>query len=116
MQLVEYEWKPPDEEIEHVFEVVPCPFCSSDNDQEFLQVGSNGVMRRVTVQCLNCCARGPRYSTFRQAAEGWNNSDPCIGAKTAASSLTQVAPELAKRCANCKGEMKPIMFCHKCQM
>ena len=81
MQLVEYEWKPPDEEIEHVFEVVPCPFCSSDNDQEFLQVGSNGVMRRVTVQCLNCCARGPRYSTFRQAAEGWNNSDPCIGAK-----------------------------------
>ena len=76
--LTEYEYKPPDEEIEHEYEVVPCPFCGSDKHQEFDESGDVGS-KLFYVRCTKCGARGPSEPGYVIAARRWNRSDPCIG-------------------------------------
>jgi len=77
--IVEYEWIPPDEEREHVFETCPCPFCGEEEAHELQPVSNVGVKEWFAVHCLNCLAVGSHAETWQGAVNFWNQSDPCIG-------------------------------------
>ena len=70
--LTEYEWIPPDEEIEHNYNVEPCLFCGSDGYQEFYDIGGVGSLRRFCVVCVNCNAHGPDNREYQGAVDAWN--------------------------------------------
>jgi len=53
-------------------ELLPCPFCNSD-DVMVLDVEPTGQMSEYShVHCANCLANGPMKQSDKQAATAWN--------------------------------------------